>query len=261
MMATLRRLIPEPVKPALRWGRDLVNGTVRRRAQYRRHGLKVSAGDAFRTLTAGARLNPYQPLYGAEEPYLPQFPATKRFCDERWAAIEPHLPVSGSAMDIGSQNGYFVFQMAARGLIALGIERDEPAYRVSQVLALLNSVDRASFVHLEITDANVRDLPAVDVVVCMAVFHHWVHQHDLDYATRIMQGLAARTGSVMVFETGQPDQTQIWWSKNLGFMGDDPRPWIEGLLKDLGFAQVQHVGELLAKEQRDFKRHLFICKK
>jgi hypothetical protein len=260
-MVTLRRMIPEPVKPALRWGRDLMNGTIRRRTQYRRHGLKFSAGEAFRTLAAGGRLNPYQPLYGAEEPYLSQFPATKRFCDERWTTMAPHLPTSGSAMDIGSQNGYFVFQMATHGLIALGIEREDPAYRASQILALLNSVDRASFVHLEITDATVRDLPTVDVVVCMAVFHHWVHQHDLDYATRIMRALAARTGSVMVFETGQPDQTQIWWSQKLGFMGDNPRPWIDDFLKDLGFAQVQHVGEFVAKEQSKFKRHLFICKK
>ena len=37
--------------------------------------------------------------------------------------------------------------------------------------------------------------------------------------------------------------------------------WIDDFLKDLGFAEVQHVGEFVAKEQSKFKRHLFICKK
>ncbi len=201
----------------------------------------------------------YQPLYGLTDEDRALFPAPKRLVDERWEHIGANLPPVGSAMDVGCQHGWFTFKLAERGLHTIGVEGSLRAFQVAQWLTLYNQSDRASFQRLYVDAETAQHLPAVDVVVCMAIFHHWVRLQGLDDATRIMQALADRCRDRMFFETGQVGDTDTLDRSSIGFMGRRPRRWIKRFLKDLGFRKVVHLATLSRSTDNRRTRHLMLA--
>lgn len=175
----------------------------------------------------------YQPLYGVDETEHPEV----RTLYDRWSAMEPHLPSSGSALDIGCQNGWFTFALADRGLFALGVDGSERRIQTPRLLAMHHNSERAAFTRMTVTSATAGDLPTVDVVLCLSVFHHVARSHGLDEAIEIMRILADKTRHQLCFETGQPNETTRW-APELNFMGDDPEAWVEELVASLGFEHV-----------------------
>jgi hypothetical protein len=217
------------------------------------------AREGLTVLNEGPGIREYQPLYGVSEEDRARFPEPRRLVDERWQHIREHLPGSGSAMDVGSQHGWFTFKLAEHGLLALGIEGSSRAYQVAQWLTLYNDTKRTSFWQLTVDAESVRQLPAVDVVVCMAIFHHWVRVQGMEAATSIMQSLADRCRDRMFFETGQVGDTTSFDRSSIEVMGDNPREWIEGFLLGLGFSEVTEIAELSRSTRNDRKRYLMLA--
>lgn len=217
------------------------------------------AREGLTVLNEGPGIREYQPLYGVSEEDRARFPEPRRLVDERWQHIRDHLPGSGSAMDVGSQHGWFTFKLAEHGLLALGIEGSPRAYQVAQWLTLYNDTRRTSFWQLTVDAESVRQLPAVDVVVCMAIFHHWVRIQGMDAATAIMQALADRCRDRMFFETGQVGDTTSFDRSSIEVMGDHPREWIERFLLGLGFSEVTEIAELSRSTRNDRKRYLMLA--
>ncbi len=215
--------------------------------------------DGLRALNRTNSIRAYHPLFGLTAAEQAEFPQPKRLVDIRWERIQPNLPATGSALDIGSQYGWFTFNLAEHGLHAVGVEYSGKAVRVSQLLTVYNRANRAAFLQMDVSPATVRALPAVDVVVCMAIFHHWVRTQGYEAAKDIMEALADRCRDRLFFESGQVDDTDSVDRSSIGFMGDSPKHWLEGFLRGLGFAQVTHLGELPRAGTNERTRHLFMA--
>jgi hypothetical protein len=205
----------------------------------------------------GARLgfiSRYQPLYGC-----PSIRADRPSHD-RWQVIAPHLPTGRfSALDIGSQFGYFTLLAASSGGVCLGIERVWQYRAVADALARKSKLANAGFFHLELNADSVNGLPNADVVFCLSVFHHWVLDWEFSGADAIFSGLCHKTQR-LVFETGQYDEVDQAFAKEMSFMGDDCHKWIADYLKSKGFDKIIHLGEF-ATHLGPHRRHLFLAEK
>jgi SAM-dependent methyltransferase len=218
----------------------------RLRREFERHGLRRPAVRGLELIEAGLGYRAYQPLYGVEDdPDAPGW-TTTRGTDERWAMMEPHLPSTGSALDIGSQHGWFTFKLAERGLFAIGVDHAERSVRISQSLAMYNGAGRATFLHAKVDPETARFLPTVDVVLFMSVFHHLVRRGGLEEAELCTKRLAERCRHQMVFDTGGPDHPKKKWGEKLAFMGSSPRDWVGEFLLSVGFSDVTHIGDSIA---------------
>lgn len=185
----------------------------------------------------------------------------RRACLGRFEAFAAALPAQGalSCIDIGCNIGYFTFRMAARKGICLGIEIGRNEVNYARGLAALHNVRNANFLQFEVTPSSVAALPAADVIICMSVFHHWARKLGLEAATAIMDGLAARC-RYMVFETGQVNETDTTWAKDLAFMGQNSDAWIQQYLKARGFARITPLG-LFPTTLSAVPRHLYLAEK
>jgi SAM-dependent methyltransferase len=183
----------------------------------------------------------------------------RRECRERFNAFSAALPSDArSCIDIGCNIGYFTFRMAARGGICLGFDvgRNEVSY--ARGLAALNGVRNVAFMQYEITPDNVLGLPHADVIICMSVFHHWARKLGLAEATRIVDGFSKRC-NFLVFETGQHNEVDTRWARNLSFMGDDCDAWIQQFLRARGFSSVSRLGEF-STTLSAVPRHLYLAR-
>jgi len=84
-----------------------------------------------------------------------------------------------------------------------------------------------------------------------------VRLNDLDYADRIMRGIADRCRHQLFFDTGQPNEPHQS-AGTLSFMGDSPQQWLVDFLTSLGFSQVVHLGDSPGFGGKSF-RHLMMA--
>lgn len=196
----------------------------------------------------------YQPLYGSEDT-----DASVRGCEDRWAAMEPHLSGKGSTLDIGCNIGYFSFKAAEKGHLAFGIEADPIYLSTCNAVKYAKNIENAFFTKGLVTPEYVQAMPSYDAVINLSVFHHWVKVYGADIAQDMMRGLAKKC-EMMIFETGQANEAGTKWAKKLDFMGDDPKTWTTAFLKDIGFKTVEIVGDF-DSGLTEVKRQLYVAKK
>ena len=187
----------------------------------------------------------YQPLYGINTRWVLGKTPSERGCQDRWDLFSARVNDGpGSYLDLGSQLGYFGFKMTERGYVGIGMERDRPSCSVARHLARLKGIDSALFYCTDITPETLRAMPVVDVTFCLSIFHHWVREHNLEYADAVMRAVADRCGSRLFFEAGQSNEQSGSWPKLLSFMGSNPKDWIMTYLGSLGFEEVDCLGEV-----------------
>ena len=88
-----------------------------------------------------------------------------------------------------------------------------------------------------------RKLPQFDVVIFLAVLHHVMYEHGVDYARGFMQCIRGITKKTLVFEMGQSNEKSMYWAKLLPDMGAEPHQWLKEFLLSCGFSQAEKVGE------------------
>jgi ubiquinone/menaquinone biosynthesis C-methylase UbiE len=202
-------------------------------------------------MTGGYQPDPFAP---------PSGPSDRRACAERFAAFAAALPPGPlSCIDIGCNIGYFTFRVAARGGVCIGIDTGRNEISVARGLAAKHGVQNIAFLQFDVTPDSVNALPQADVIVCMSIFHHWARKLGLAQATRIMDGIASRC-RFLVFETGQHNETDTSWAKQLSFMGNDCDQWIRAFLTDRGFGSVEPIGEF-STTLSDVRRTLYLARK
>jgi SAM-dependent methyltransferase len=150
--------------------------------------------------------------------------------------------VHPSVIDVGCNQGYFTFKFAELGGICLGFDNDISELMIARARAALNSVDNVSFIHMTLTYDNIETLPKADIVVCLSVFHHWVRYYGKDKALSMLKALSEKAEKALIFDTGQPEEMSVKWSKLLGFMTPTGPEWIESQLGLYGFSVVRSVG-------------------
>ncbi|MEZ5813474.1 MAG: class I SAM-dependent methyltransferase [Alphaproteobacteria bacterium] len=196
----------------------------------------------------------YQPVYGAKR----SDDKSVRGCEDRWKAMEPHLDGCGALLDIGCNIGYFSFMSAQKGYFALGVEADPIYFSTCQAIKSVHNVENAHFIKGWVDEAFLDTSPAVKTVINLSVFHHWVKNFGAEKAQGMMRMLASKCEN-MVFETGQSNEITSW-ADQLSFMGDDPKGWITGFLKEIGFKDVQVIGTY-STGLSDVERFMFFARK
>lgn len=201
----------------------------------------------------------YQPSYRTREFTLLRKDALQRDCEDRVSAIVECLPPGkGSYLDIGSQFGYFVFRVAEQGFMSHGMEADTVAHNCAVSLGRLNRVRNVFFHNARLDEELAKVLPVYDVISILNVFHHLVHKLGFDSADRIIRTLCGKCESTLFFETGESEETDCCWSKDLAFMGSPSREWIADYLASIGFSEVREIGRFRTHLSAH-KRTLFCC--
>ena len=201
------------------------------------------------------------------EPYHPislngeMIAAGERQCSDRWAVLNKVLSEGPeTVLDLGCAEGYFVSRAAQEyGCFTLGVDADVRRLTLAQELNVINKNDRAGFMYADINAEFVRKLPAFDVVILLAVLHHVMYEHGLDYAREYMKCLREKTRKALVFEMGQSNERSMHWASLLPDMGADPHTWIIDFLISCGFTQVVKAGETDAYHS-DLRRGVFVAR-
>jgi SAM-dependent methyltransferase len=184
-----------------------------------------------------------------------------RACESRFDALTVCLPEEPlSVLDFGCNEGYFCFRLSERGGLCIGIDWGYEAINYARGIAKYHQIENTLFVRQEITYESIDQFPIVDLVICFSIYHHWARKLGEKTAFLIMQKIANRTNRFMVFETGQPDETDKKWAKDLDFMGHDHVTWCQGFLEKLGFNKVTILGEH-ATNLSPIPRTLFLAEK
>ena len=184
----------------------------------------------------------YQPMPRGLSSLGPNL-GSARACEDRLVIIKNHLPQnSRNILDIGSNSGYYLVQLAELGYICHGLEPDpDLVHFTSLVMYLLNSKG-VSCECGKLTLSYVQGMPCYDVVLCLSVVHHIILAEGIDVAKEIIEILALKTNHVMFFEMGQSNEIKADWSQNLPKMEPNPEIWISRWLKKCGFKRVETIG-------------------
>jgi SAM-dependent methyltransferase len=177
----------------------------------------------------------------------------------RWERIEPLVVENGvrSALDVGAGSGWFTFKLAELGVPTVAVEHEDRALRIGLYTRKRSGLRDTGFLLVDVTPWRVRLLPAADCTLVLSVWHHFVRQHGLDGATEILAGIWAKTGRVLVFETGEEEMPPSW---RLPAMTPDPRTWLTGYLAQVCTgAAIVHLGlhEALDPDGATCRRNLF----
>lgn len=185
----------------------------------------------------------------------------ERQCSDRWNIISNVLKQgAGTVLDLGCAEGYFVSQAAEEyGCFALGVDADVRRLTIAQDLNVIKKNENAGFMYANITMDFLRKLPQFDVVIFLAVLHHIMYEHGVDYAREFMKCIREKTSKALIFEMGQSNETSMHWAALLPDMGANPDEWIGNFLLSCGFSEAAKVAETDAYHSSS-KRGVFVAR-
>lgn len=194
---------------------------------------------AFRRLVR--QIEPYHPISVEGKLVSPG----ERGCSDRWSVISKVLSEHpGTVLDLGCAEGYFVSRAAREyGCFTLGVDADIRRLTIAQELNVINKNQGAGFMYAHITPEFLNKLPQFDVVIFLAVLHHAMYEHSIDYARELLKCIHAKTGKSLIFEMGQSNEIERDWAPLLPDMGTDPHEWIRNFLLTCGFSEVIKAAE------------------
>jgi hypothetical protein len=177
----------------------------------------------------------------------------------RWHAIESVVrdQAFSSAMDIGCDVGYFCFSLASAGVPTLGVDIDDRDLRIAFYVKRKVAISNVAFLRLRVDTDTVVLLPNADLVLLLSVWHHWVREHGLEHASRILNSVWTKCGKVMIFETGESEMSDKF---ALPRMEPSPEVWLRNYLSDIcSGSQVVQLGKFKAfdEQQKVAYRSLF----
>ena len=197
----------------------------------------------------------YQPV-----PTLPFRHATRaRGSESRWAAMSPLIQslAPRQAVDVGADAGYFALQLGWLGVPTVAMDGDPRAQRTAMLAVRRSGLHTVAVTSLRLEPANVGLVPPADCVLVLSVWHHFVRDHGLEAATTMVQSIWAKTGKVMLFDTGESEMPP---SFGLPAMVPDGRTWLRDYLAHAcAGSRIEHLGRHAAfdAEGEPCERNLF----
>ncbi len=179
----------------------------------------------------------YQPVRG-----VPARAARATGSESRWRAMQPLVERLGvrNAVDIGACEGYFALELGVAGIPTIAVESMPSNYRTALLAARRSGQKKVGVLALEVTPENVSTLPPADCVLCLSVWHHFVHAYGFVAATGMLEEIWGLTRSVLFFDTGEAEMTPDY---GLPAMTPDPRTWLAAYLRDTCTgAEIEHLG-------------------
>jgi SAM-dependent methyltransferase len=184
-----------------------------------------------------------------------------RVCRERFSFIDKSLPNKPlSCLDIGCNEGYFVFKLAKRGGFCVGIDSGRNEIMVANSIKAINNVDNAVFSNLHLKADDVKNYPVFEVILFLSVFHHLVKNNGLDYAKLFVKNIFLINSKYFIFETGQPNEEGVPWASKLNFMLPDIDNWIKNMLIESGYKKITLIGKNKSIRSTT-QRSLFLAEK
>jgi SAM-dependent methyltransferase len=176
----------------------------------------------------------------AREAYQPVLATGGRFVGGerdyagRLRLIENHVDFTDkTVLDLGCSSGFFTFSAAARARTVIGVDADEHLINRNIETAREHGFTNVSF-HCRAIDTSLLDeLPQVNIVLFLSVFHHmiaesatypWNAGRDAAGTTDLLRRIC-RLGDTVVFEMGQPGEGFPWCEDIARLSGDLPG-WI-----------------------------------
>ena len=160
----------------------------------------------------------------------------------RWEAMAPvvaRMRVE-TAMDIGTNAGYFAIKLAQRGISTVAIDFDPSCVRTATTAVRRNRLDNVAILSLELRPDMVRLLPSTDCTLLLSVWHHLVRFQGLRVASDLLADVWERTDKVLFFDTGE-DEMPVEFG--LPEMTPTPAAWLaEYLRATCPGSQVEHLG-------------------
>jgi len=177
----------------------------------------------------------------------------------RWVAMAPlvsRLRVE-TAMDIGTNAGYFAIKLGQRGISTVAIDFDPACLRTATTAVRRNRLDNVAILSLELRPETARLLPSTDCAVLLSVWHHLVRFQGLDVASDLLGVIWERTGKVLFFDTGEDEMSEDF---GLPRMTPTPAAWLTDYLRaTCPGSQIEHLGrhDAFDAEGRLADRNLF----
>jgi len=153
--------------------------------------------------------------------------------ERRWELFEPHIdPDDASLLDIGCAEGALTEKFAERGLFSVGIDVNE--IRLAAAMRRHRLDAGLSFMKFEVTPESVGRLPPTDVVLLLAVFHHWARAYGTAAAKEMLREVGRKTGKLFfeppshrvddgAFDGGSDDMIEHYTAYLGHVFGDDVR--------------------------------------
>ncbi len=165
-----------------------------------------------------------------------------------------------SCLDIGCNEGFFVFKLADRGGLCVGIDSGRNEIMTANSIKSIYQIDNVIFSNLYVKPKDITGFPVFDVVIFHSIFHHLVSNNGLEFAKDFVRKVASINSKYLIFETGQPNEKGVTWSDNMNFMLPDIDLWVKDMLMECGYTKVSVIGN--SKSFRsDVQRSLFLAEK
>lgn len=196
------------------------------------------------TITVKAR-EVYQPVLDASG----RFVGGERDYAGRLRLIEKHVDFTGkTVLDLGCSGGFFTFSAARKARSVIAVDADEHMINKNIETARQHGFDNVSFICRAIDPSLIEELPKVDIVLFLSVFHHmvtesgtydWSPGRDAERATNLLRGVC-RLGDTVVFEMGQPGEG-FKWCEDVSRLSNDLPGWIRENAFGDGFSDVRRL--------------------
>jgi len=135
--------------------------------------------------------------------------------------VEPTTAVS-SALDIGCNGGFFVVNLAKRGIPVIGVDREPKLLRTTATSLRRAGCHNAGVLGLDLRPDTLELLPSVDMVLFLSVWHHLVKMYGIDEADSMLALIWSRAELVMFFDSGEAEMPESW---GLPALDPDPATW------------------------------------
>lgn len=169
-----------------------------------------------------------------------------------------------SVLDVGCNNGYFVFDLAKEGNFCIGIDAFPVFLDVGKFIIDRQKIKSVGLVDMFVSPHNVDAFPDVDILIFLSVFQKLAKQYGFHDTSSILIKLWQKTKLMMFFEMPDSLETVEIFKEDLPVMGNtktECNKFIESFLKKLlGPKEIKILGEF-EMEYRQEKRTLFLLKK
>lgn len=117
--------------------------------------------------------------------------------EDRWNLLRARIDEDDSTLlDIGCAEGHLTARFAELGLLSIGIERQ--THTVVNARASHRERPNLGFLRYAVTPETIDSLPAVDVVLLLTVYHHWVAEFGWEAAEEMLRSLESTCGKLFL---------------------------------------------------------------
>lgn len=162
---------------------------------------------------------------------------------KRLRAIQGSLPEESLiGLDIGSNIGFYTFELAKKGHHVMSVEGGRAEFAILSAARRRLRQELVVPVQWTLTPDNINLLPEVDFTIFMSVFHHWCRDFGQDDALKMLGVIISRSRRVLFFETAQYDETSETYKNILPDRGaGDSEQWWHQYFKSRGCVDVRTI--------------------